>query len=183
MSEVTEKEKPNHLEFKKILKEWIIPLAIWIGIMILIKGFIYDPCRVHGLSMYPTLNGDEFIIVNKWKYRVDSPQRGEIIIFHTKEKRDFIKRIIGIPGDRISIYDGKVYRNGKLLIETYIKQPTFGNARTRDVVVGKDELYVLGDNRTNSKDSRMIGPVKIKDVVGRADYVVYPFSENRALYK
>jgi signal peptidase I len=119
------------------------------------------------------LQGDELLIVNKLIYRVDQPDYGDIVVFHTDEQRDFIKRVIGLPGDQIAIKDGKVFRNGKPLEEPYIYEPMNFNME-EEVTVPEGHIYVLGDNRNNSKDSRRIGPVNIDAVVGRADLIIWP---------
>jgi signal peptidase I len=158
---------------KSSSREWMLAIIISVAIAVGVRTFFFAPYEVHGMSMFPTLEGDELLIVNKWIYKVKEPEYGDIIVFHTKEQRDFIKRVIGLPGDRIEIRDGKVYRNGKMLDEKYINGPM--NAETmHPVIVPKGALYVLGDNRNNSIDSRRIGPVNMKDIVGRAEVIILP---------
>jgi len=164
---------------KKFVNEWVLPTIIAALAVVFIRSFLFGPFRVHGLSMYPTLYGEEFVMVNLCVYKFKKPSYGDIVVFHTSEERDFIKRVIGVEGDRIRIENQKVYRNGKELFEPYITQPTIGPSR--EVIVPKDEIYVLGDNRTNSKDSRLIGTVKLQDVVGRAEFVFFPFSRLKIL--
>ncbi|MBA4495833.1 signal peptidase I [Paenactinomyces guangxiensis] len=158
---------------KSSAMEWVVVIGSALVIALLIRSYLFAPYQVHGTSMFPTLNGDELLIVNKWIYKVSAPEYGDIVVFHTPEERDFIKRVIGLPGDRISIKNGKVYRNGQLLREPYI------NGAMRDEPpeernVPEGTLFVLGDNRNNSKDSREIGPVSMENIVGRAEVVVWP---------
>lgn len=164
--------KSSSNEWYKVL-EWVAAIALAVIIAAGIRTFLFVPYEVHGASMEPTLQGDELLIVNKLIYRVDQPDYGDIVVFHTDEQRDFIKRVIGLPGDQIAIKDGKVYRNGKPLEEPYIYEPMNFNME-EEVTVPEGHIYVLGDNRNNSKDSRRIGPVNIDAVVGRADLIIWP---------
>lgn len=129
--------------------------------------------RVDGASMEPTLQSGEFVIVNKLAYVLGSPKIGDVIVFHFPRDPDqeYIKRVIGLPGDRISIKGGKVYVNGQLLEEHYIAAPPVYEA-TWDVPA--DSLFVLGDNRNNSSDSHNWGPVPLDYVVGKAIFVYWP---------
>ncbi|KPC77514.1 signal peptidase I [Laceyella sacchari] len=161
--------------------EWIAAILVAVVIAVVIRTFLFAPYEVHGASMEPTLDGEELLIVNKWIYRVSTPEYGDIVVFHTAEERDFIKRVIGLPGDRIEIKDGKVYRNGIALNEPYINGPMNEGTNYKPTTVPANSLYVMGDNRNNSKDSRMIGPVSLKEIVGRADVVVLPVKRMRLL--
>jgi len=141
--------------------------------------------RVQGRSMYPTLKGGEFILVYRLAYRNSLPQRGDIIVFHPEMikqqgfgwlnmENDFIKRVIGLPGEKVQIYGGKVYINGKPLNEPYIAAPP---RYTGVWHIPPGEVFVLGDNRNNSTDSHVFGPVPIKYIIGRAVFIYYPLEE------
>lgn len=153
--------------------DWWKAVVIAMLLAIVIRLFFFQPYEVQGMSMYPTFHGQELLLVNKWIYSVTQPSYGDIVIFHTVEKRDFIKRVIGLPGDVIAIHNGNVYRNGRQLKEPYIDQPTDSYLEPTRVPSG--HLFVMGDNRNNSKDSRELGAIDMRDVVGRADIVIYPF--------
>jgi signal peptidase I len=132
--------------------------------------------RVDGASMEPTLHSGEFVIVNKLAYKLGDPSTGDVIVFRFPRDPDqeYIKRVIGLPGDRIQIRDGRVYVNDVLLDETYIAaSPAYEN--TWDVPV--DSLFVLGDNRNNSSDSHNWGPVPMNYVIGKAIFVYWPPTE------
>lgn len=172
-------KKSSSKDWYKAL-EWIVAMVLAVIIAAGIRTFLFVPYEVHGASMEPTLQGDELLIVNKLIYRFDQPEYGDIIVFHTSEKRDFIKRVIGLPGDQIAIKDGKVFRNGEELEEPYIYEPMNINMK-EEVTVPEGHIYVMGDNRNNSKDSRRIGPVKIDAVVGRADLVIWPLDRMHLL--
>lgn len=167
----------------KAIKEWFTAIALAFVIALIIRYFLFAPYEVHGTSMSPTLNGNEVLVVNKWIYTMKEPEYGDIIVFHTNEKKDpysqetkdFIKRIIGLPGDRIKIEDGELYRNGQRLSEDYINGQMEGSYD--EVLVPEGHVFVLGDNRNNSKDSRVIGTIDMRDVIGRAEMVILPFDK------
>lgn len=132
--------------------------------------------RVDGASMEPTLQSGEFVIVNKLAYLFGEPKTGDVIVFHFPRDPDqeYIKRIIGLPGDRVEIKNGEVYVNDRVLDEDYIAaSPVY-----EDILeVPGDSLIVLGDNRNNSSDSHNWGPVPLDYVIGKAMFVYWPPTE------
>jgi signal peptidase I len=136
--------------------------------------------RVDGASMEPTLQSGEFVIVNKLAYLFGEPTTGDVIVFHFPRDPDqeYIKRIIGQPGDRVEIKNGEVYVNDQALDEDYIAaSPVY-----EDILeVPGDSLFVLGDNRNNSSDSHNWGPVPLDYVIGKATFVYWPPTEWGAL--
>lgn len=129
--------------------------------------------RVDGSSMEPTLHSGEFVIVNKLTYKLGTPQIGDVIVFHFPRdpEQEYIKRVIGLPGDQVTIRGGNVYVNDQLLHESYIAAaPAYDS--TWDVP--DDALFVLGDNRNNSSDSHNWGTVPLSYVVGKAVIVYWP---------
>lgn len=163
------------------LKEWTFAIISALLIAVVIRLFFFAPYEVHGTSMSPTLDGDELLVVNKWIYSVKNPEYGDVIVFHANQEKDFIKRVIGLPGDKIIIDNGNLFRNGKLVEEPYIQEKMVGSLEETTVPEGC--VFVLGDNRNNSKDSRVIGSIKMKDVVGRADLIILPLSQFELLTK
>lgn len=155
--------------------------------IILLSGFFFividtfiGRVRVENISMEPTLQPGEFIMVNKYAYRSDNYQRGDIIIFHAppNPKVDYIKRLIGLPGDQILVINGKVSVNGTLLDEPYISAPpTYSGSWT----VPEKSIFVLGDNRNSSEDSHEWGFVPYDSIVGRALVIYWPFTKFRIL--
>lgn len=129
--------------------------------------------RVEGFSMEPTLHDGEYVIVNKVSYRLSDPELGDIIVFHYPNgpEQEYIKRVIGVPGDRVRVGDGQVYVNDQLLTETYINADP---AYSGDWTVPADNLFVLGDNRNNSSDSHRWGFVPYDKVIGKAVFVYWP---------
>lgn len=139
-----------------------------------------DRVRVENISMQPTLNEGELLVVYKLAYRLGEPHRGDIIVFHHNRQppEDYIKRIIGLPGDEVRVEGGQVYVNGIALNEPYIAEPP---AYTGVWEVPPDLLFVLGDNRNRSSDSRIWGFVPMSDVVGRAVLIYWPPGKIRLL--
>lgn len=136
--------------------------------------------RVENVSMQPTLHEGEFILVNKLAYRLGDYQRGDVIVFHYPHNpaEDYIKRVIGLPGDHVKIEDGRVFINDLLLNEPYIASPP---AYSNSWQVPEGQLFVLGDNRNQSSDSHSWGFVPFDMVVGRALAIYWPIEDLRIL--
>ena len=138
--------------------------------------------RVESVSMKPNLIEGDFVLVNRIAYRLSSPQRGDIIVFKYPPEPNstpYIKRIIGLPGDQIQIRDSNVYINGNLLAEPYLMSNTM---RGGEWTVTEDSLFVMGDNRNNSSDSRNWGLVPFDNIIGKAEVIYYPFEHWAALH-
>ncbi len=132
--------------------------------------------RVQNVSMQPTLYEGEFLLVNKLAYKFGPPTTGDIVIFHspTEPGEDFIKRVIGTPGDSVVVSEGKVFINGTRIDEPYLKDvPRY----TGEWVVPENSIFVLGDNRNQSSDSHDWGCVSMGAVVGKAVLIYYPFNK------
>lgn len=136
--------------------------------------------RVENISMLPTLQPGEFILVNKLAYRFGNVERGDIVVFHnpTNPVEDYIKRVIGVPGDTIVVGEGEVKVNGYVLNEDYLSAPPGYSGEWQ---VPADSLFVLGDNRNQSLDSHSWGYVPQRNVVGRALVIYWPFDKVRVL--
>ena len=160
-------------KLKKIIKENYSYILI-IVVILLIRTYIVTPIRVNGTSMYPTLKQNEIMILNKigLKSGID---RFDIVVVKTDNNR-IIKRVIGLPGESVMYEDGKLYINGKYVEDSYSLSETkdFDN-----IFLKEDEYFVLGDNREVSKDSRMIGPVKKEQILGKTRLVIFPFIKIR----
>ncbi|WP_376791378.1 signal peptidase I [Thermoflexus sp.] len=130
--------------------------------------------RIEGSSMEPNLHDGEYVLINKVSYWFSSPRRGDVVVFRFPHdpSRDFIKRIIGLPGETVAIRDGKVFINGRPLEEPYIRGPmvyTYG-----PVTLGPDEYFVLGDNRNASNDSHNWGMLPRSAIIGKAELIYWP---------
>lgn len=155
----------------------VIVLAI--GIFLIVYLLILRPHKIKGQSMHPTFPDAEYLLTEKVSYYRNDPQRGDVIVFKPPISEDeFIKRVIGLPGETVSIFGGKVFINDKLLKEDYIKVDTSGGAFLSDgekYLVPAGNYFVMGDNRPHSSDSRAWGPITKKVITGKAWLVYYPF--------
>ena len=140
----------------------------------LVAAFFVRLPQVAGLSMEPHIRSGEYVVINTFAYRFGSPHRGEIVAFrHEGDARGvFIKRVIGLPGDRIRIDRGQVYVNAAKLGEPYVRHPD--DRSFAEVAVPPSSVYVLGDNRAESEDSRFFGPVGDDRLIGRAVAGIWP---------
>ncbi len=172
-----EKKKTNA---KKELLEWGKVIVISVIAALIITTFV-KPTLVEGESMYPTIGEHDYLIVNCLSYLGESPQYGDIIVFETQMKTDegkdknLIKRVIGLPGDVISVREGKVIRNGQVLEEPYINGD-YTPGDVEEITVSEHHVFVLGDNRPNSLDSRseQVGLVDYEDIVGNVLVRLFP---------
>ncbi len=152
-----------------VVETILLSVVLFLGI-----NSISSRIRVESISMQPTLYAGNYVLVNKLAYQWGEPHRGDVIVFKfppDPEQVPYIKRVIGLPGDRIHIADGKVMINGQVLDEPYLQVPTMQGG---DWVVPEDSLFVMGDNRNNSSDSRSWGMVPMKNVIGKAVLVYWP---------
>ncbi|AHV97895.1 signal peptidase I [Paenibacillus sabinae] len=177
---------------KNEVLEWVKAIAIALILVILIRWLLFKPFIVDGPSMQPNFHTGERVIVNEILYDIRSPQRGEVIVFHVpSEGRDFIKRVIAVAGDTVKVEGDVVTVNGQKVNETYIQKAidqkhannqlyndkNFPNEDFKDGKVPEGHVFVMGDNRSDSTDSRMIGYVPLGDIVGRADVIFWPVSD------
>lgn len=158
-------------QIKKWLKENLL-FTILLLTIIIIRIFFYSPIRVNGSSMYPTLQDKEFMILNKIGLQ-KGINRFDIVVVESNGKY-IIKRVIGLPGESVMYNDNKLYINGKVVEDNYSKSET---ENFENVILKDNEYFVMGDNREVSKDSRVIGPVKIKNIKGKTNLVIFPFNK------
>lgn len=161
--------------------EFIQTLVIFAAIASAIYLFIAQPHKVSGSSMYPNFHDGDYIITDKVTYKVSEPKRGDVVVFKNPkdETQDFIKRIMGVPGDTINVKNGHVYLNGKLLEEPFLKpevitNPGFFLQEGESVTVPEGRLVVMGDNRSNSSDSREWGYITKEEIIGRVVIRYWP---------
>lgn len=158
------------------------------AIIIPIRYFLIQPFFVKGESMIPNFHDREYLIIDEISYRFEAPQRGQVIVFRypLNPQEYFIKRIIGLPGEEVQVKDGKVtifndaHPNGLILDEKYLPADFMTYNPNQDetkVKIGPDEFYVLGDNRSNSKDSRFFGIVSKSFIIGKVLFRGWPFNE------
>lgn len=176
-------------EIKKEGLEWFKAFAIGIIIFAFIRTFFFSNYVVEGESMMPTLEDGNKLVVNKIGYQIGDFNRFDVIVFHANDKEDFVKRIIGLPGDEIQYIDDELFVNGKKYEEEYLekyREETHGGRLTGDFTleeitgrskVPKGKLFVLGDNRLGSWDSRHFGFISVDQVVGKVDLRYWPLKE------
>jgi signal peptidase I len=183
-------ERMNQMAKKKNETfEWIKSLGVALVIVLIVRAFLYTPILVDGASMNTTLHDQDRMIVSK----IGEPERFDIVVFHANEKQDYIKRVIGLPGDKIEYRDDTLYINGKAYKEPYLDEQKAQidgeltrSFRLEDTAVGQatvpeGHLFVMGDNRRNSTDSRIIGAVPMDQVVGTTNVVFYPLKDMKII--
>lgn len=174
-------KRPKWRAVSEFFWEMVRVAIISLAIILPIRYFLIQPFYVKGASMEPNFYDHEYLIIDEISYRFNEPQRGDIVVF--KYPKDvsqyFIKRVIGLPGDTIKVQDNAVYVNGTKLNEAYLPDGTETSLPLRgygDVTLAADEYFLLGDNRSQSLDSRVFGPVKRDYIVGRTWIRGWPFS-------
>lgn len=155
-----------------LLRE-VVETVLLTAIIIVLVNAATSRFRIEGNSMEPNLHDSEYVLIDKISYRLHPPQRGDVIVFErTGEDRDYIKRIIGLPGDTVEVHAGQVLVNGVALDEPYINQVIRNDMPAR--LIEPDRYFVMGDNRNNSSDSRSFGSVAEQAIIGRALVVYWP---------
>ena len=170
---------------REVAEVVVLAIILYFGI-----SFAVQAVHVEGLSMYATLDDNDYLIANKIDYRLHPPQRGDIIILRppTDNSKDFIKRVIALPGERLFIRDGHVYINGHLLDEPYLPEAwtTLNNPAPWSVgdgaVIPANEYFVMGDNRNRSQDSRIFGPIGRDRIDGKAWFRIWPLDHFGNIY-
>ena len=169
---------------REVFEVVVLAVILYFGI-----SFAVQAVHVEGLSMYATLDNNDYLIANKIDYRLHAPQRGDIIILRppTDNSKDFIKRVIALPGEKLLIRDGFIYINGHKLDEPYLPEAwtTFNNwpnDGTDGKVMGPNQYFVMGDNRNKSQDSRIFGPIGRDRIDGRAWFRIWPLANFGSIY-
>jgi signal peptidase I len=158
---------------------WLRDLSVALAISAFIIIFVYQPVKVEGVSMMPSLDDQERIFVNKFVYRLEVIERGDVVVFRypPDPSKSYIKRVIGVAGDRIRIDGGQVYVNGEALDEIYVP-PAYTDSRSYlEITVPRDSYFVLGDHRSMSSDSREFGPVNQSYIYGKAVFGYWPMDK------
>jgi signal peptidase I len=158
------------------IRVWTRDLLIAIGLALVIIVFLYQPVKVEGTSMAPLLSDQERIFINKFVYRFEPIQRGDVVVFWypLDHSKSFIKRVIGLPGETVEIRQGAVYVDGKIVPEPYVPRQYEDLSDFGPVRVDKDKYFVMGDHRISSNDSRVFGSVGSQYIYGRAVFAYWP---------
>ena len=178
--EKTGKKTPEKKSWQKELLSWILTFAVAIALALVIRTFLFQFVRVDGSSMIETLQNKEIMFTTRLEYWTGDPQRFDVVICHYPNRTEnFVKRIVGLPGDTIEIKGGYLYINGEMYEESYIAyRPDY---TLSPYVVPEGKYFVLGDNRSNSNDSHLIGPIDRSMIIGHVRSVVFPFSSWRSI--
>ncbi|AFS78840.1 signal peptidase I [Gottschalkia acidurici 9a] len=168
------------MNLRKELMEWIKCIVVSVIIALVIRTFIFNSTKVIGSSMYPTLHENDRLFSMKIVYLLGEPKREDIVVIQAPDdpSKDYIKRVIGVAGDKVEIKDGNVYVNGEKKEEKYIAEGSFTEVYNENSwEVPEGYIFVLGDNREPgaSKDSRSFGIVETDSVKGKASYRYFPF--------
>ena len=165
------------------VRAWARDLVIALGLAAFIILFLYQPVKVEGTSMAPGLEDQERIFINKFVYNWEPIERGDIVVFRYPRdpSKSYIKRVIGVAGDRVRMEDGRVYVNGQLQWEDYVPPGYSDPSSYPETVVPAGSYFVLGDHRNMSNDSREFGPVEQKFIYGKAVFIYWPVEKIGAL--
>lgn len=162
-----------------LFSAWVRDLVISLAISAFIIIFLYQPVKVEGTSMMPGLDDQERIFINKFVYRLEPIERGDIVVFRYPRdpSKSYIKRVIGLAGDHVRIESGRVYVNGQRLYEPYVPSVYADQRSYPEVVVPPHHYFLLGDHRTMSDDSRDFGPVDARYIYGKAVFGYWPIDK------
>lgn len=175
-------DNPSPDKKRSALIETLESLVIAVILALLIRTYVIEPFWIPSGSMEPTLMPDDRILVSKLDYRFGEPSRGDVVVFKypLDPSKNYIKRLIGLPGETIEIRDQKLYINGRPLEEDYLPEDLqvddFG-----PVVIPEGSYFMMGDNRDDSLDSRYWGPLSEELIIGKADYIFWPISRLGAI--
>jgi signal peptidase I len=161
------------------LRAWARDLVIALGMATVIIVFFYQPVKVEGTSMAPLLSDQERIFINKFVYRFEPIERGDVVVFWypLDRTKSFIKRVVGLPGDVVDIRKGRVYINGERLDEPYVPPRYADHSSYGPIRVPPDSYFVMGDHRISSNDSRIFGPVPAELIYGKAVFAYWPMNQ------
>lgn len=167
-----------------VLLDLVETVVIALAIFVVVYLFLFQPHQVKGSSMYPNFIDGEYILTNKINYRFSKPQRGDVVVFKSPQNKeiDFIKRIIGLPGDKVRVTGGFIYLNDKKLSEAtylpsdYVTNPGAFLREGQTATVPANSYFVFGDNRNHSSDSREWGFVPFEDIIGKAWFRYWPIT-------
>jgi signal peptidase I len=169
-------ENASGPQLRHDLRSWTRDLAVALGLALVIIIFLYQPVKVEGTSMAPLLSDQERIFINKFVYRFEPIERGDVIVFWypLDRSKSFIKRVIGLPGETIELRGGHLYVDGKERPEIYIPASYLDGSSYGPLTVPSEQYFVMGDHRDSSNDSRMFGPVGRPYIYGKAVFAYWP---------
>jgi signal peptidase I len=160
----------------RLLRLWLRDIVVSLILAAFVITFLYQPVRVEGTSMLPRLEDQDRLFINKFVYRFEAIERGDVVVFHYPRdpEKSYIKRVIALPGDRLRIDRGQVWLNGKRLSEDYVPEEYRDSVSLAEMIVPEDTYFMMGDHRCISSDSRTFGPVERSLIYGKAVFVLWP---------
>jgi signal peptidase I len=169
-------EGPALPQFRRELRSWTRDLAVALGLALVIIIFLYQPVKVEGTSMAPLLSDQERIFINKFVYRFEPIERGDVVVFWypLDRSKSFIKRVVALPGETVELRAGRLYVSGKELMEPYVPSNYLDGASYPLLTIPSDSFFVMGDHRDSSNDSRVFGPVARQCIYGKAVFAYWP---------
>ncbi|MBZ5503357.1 MAG: signal peptidase I [Acidobacteriia bacterium] len=169
-------EPAPHPVSRRELRGWTRDLAVALGLVIVIMIFLYQPVKVEGTSMNPLLSDQERIFINKFVYRFEPIERGDVVVFWypLDRSKSFIKRVVGLPGEMLEIRSGHVYVDGRELHDQFVPSGYLDGSNYGPRRITAGEYFVMGDHRDSSNDSRVFGPVPRPYIYGKAVFAYWP---------
>ena len=169
-------EAPSVPPLRRELRSWTRDLAVALGLAIVVMIFLYQPVKVEGTSMNPLLSDQERIFINKFVYRFEPIERGDVVVFWypLDRSKSFIKRVVGLPGEMVEIRSGHVYVNDRELPDQYVPGEYLDGSNYGPHRVPDGSYFVMGDHRDSSNDSRVFGPVPRQFIYGKAVFAYWP---------
>jgi signal peptidase I len=168
--------RPPLPPLRRELRGWTRDLAVALGLAIVVMIFLYQPVKVEGTSMNPLLSDQERIFINKFIYRFEPIERGDVVVFWypLDRSKSFIKRVVGLPGETVEIRVGRVFINGEDLTDQYVPSTYLDGSNYTPRKIPEGEYFVMGDHRDSSNDSRVFGPVQRQFIYGKAVFAYWP---------
>lgn len=162
-----------------LLRGWMRDIIISLAVSVFIIVFLYQPVKVEGTSMMPTLADQERVFINKFVYKLEPIHRGDVVVFRYPRdiSKSYIKRVVAVPGDRVRIEDGVLYVNEVRLPEAYVPEDYWDTRSYPETLIPKHAYFLLGDHRNLSNDSRDFGPVDERYIYGKAVFGYWPFEK------
>ena len=172
-------DRTAHGRMRPVFARWLRDILISLAVSAFFIIFLYQPVKVEGTSMMPTLEDQERVFINKFVYRLEPIERGDVVVFRYPRdtSKSYIKRVIAVAGDRVKIEDGLVYVNDRQIAEVYVPQMYEDVRSYAETVVPPHSYFVMGDHRNLSNDSRDFGPVDESYIYGKAVFGYWPFAK------
>jgi signal peptidase I len=162
----------------RMVLEVVVIVAAAFAIAMLVQAFAVKPFTIHQISMQPTLLEGDRVLINRLVYHFRDPERGDVVVFDSpvQEDEDLVKRVVAVAGDSVAIKGGVLYVNGEPQQEPYLAESPFDGVDMTEGVVPEGRVFVMGDNRNNSGDSRLFGPIDTESIIGAAFAIYWPIS-------